>query len=184
MPVVCYLVDFINNYPFFMLLISVFKAISSIHDGNILLKKLKMNIENLEGNLWIAKKIEDSYVVSIKDQSSLKNAFTDFLNSQGISEGKITGMGNITDIILKFYNPSNKVFFDVMLNENAVASEVSGSFSKSREELIFNLEIILERENHSTLTGGLVDARISGSNTFFLFPIKSEIIKTENFNAN
>ena len=166
-----------------MLLTSVFSPTAALLKGKCY-KKIKMNIEILNGNLWTAKKIEDSYVLSVKDQSNLKNAFTDFLNSQGISEGKISGMGNISDIVLKFYNPSNKVFFDVKFNETAIASEVSGSFSKSQEELIFNLEIIIERENHITLSGGFVEARITSMNTFFIFPVKSEVIKTEIFNDN
>jgi predicted DNA-binding protein with PD1-like motif len=150
----------------------------------ILQKNYMMNIENLEGDLWIAKKIENSYVVNIKDQSSLKNAFTDFLMSQQISDGKITGMGNVNEIILRFYNPLNKEFFDVKFNEIATVSEVSGSFSKAQEKVIFNLEIVLERENHTALTGGFVDAKINGMNTFFLFPMKSEVIKTEKFTDN
>ncbi|SDR10855.1 Predicted DNA-binding protein with PD1-like DNA-binding motif [Chryseobacterium soldanellicola] len=143
-----------------------------------------MNIETLEGDLWIAKKIENSYVVSVKDQSSLKIAFTDFLHSQQISEGQITGMGNVNEIVLRFYNPSSKDFFDVKFNETATVSEVSGSFSMLQERLIFNLEIILERENHTSLTGGFVDAKINGMNSFFLFPLKTEVIKKENFTNN
>jgi hypothetical protein len=51
-----------------------------------------MNSENIKSDLWSAKKADQTYIVSIKDKSSILEALTDFVENQNIQSGQISGI--------------------------------------------------------------------------------------------
>lgn len=62
-----------------------------------------MNAQILSGTLWTAKKTDQAYIVSVKDKSSVLDALTDFVSSQKIESGQITGIGATNDATLRFF---------------------------------------------------------------------------------
>lgn len=138
-----------------------------------------MDLKFIEGNLWTARKIENTYIVCLKDFSNIMEGLTDFVVHQKIKHGKIKGIGNVTEAILGFFNPSTKKKFHIKFDAKIRLSEIFGTLSEVEGNPIFYLESILERENNTNLVGHLLDARIIGLNEFFFYPLETEIIKFE-----
>lgn len=145
-----------------------------------------MDLKFIEGNLWTARKIENTYVVCLKDFSNIMEGLTDFVVDQKIKHGKIKGLGNVNEAILSFFNPSTKRKFHIKFDAKIRLSEIFGTLSEVDGIPIFHLETTLERENHTNLVGHLLDARIVGDNEFFFYPLETKIIefKSEFFGFN
>src|SRR6185437_11560108 len=112
-----------------------------------------MNAQTLKGNHWTAKSVEGAYIVSIKDRASILGALTDFITSQKIQAGQITGIGATNEATLRFFDPASKKYVDKTFNEQ--------------------MEI-------SNLSGHLLDAKIRGAAEFFVYPINSKVVKVKN----
>lgn len=145
-----------------------------------------MEFKIFEGNLWTARKIENTYIVCLKDVSNIMDALTDFVVDQKIKRGKIKGIGNLTEAVLSFLNPSTKRKFNIRFDKKTCFSEIFGTISEVDGLPTFHLEATLERENHTNLVGHLLDAKIIGINEFFFYPLETETIqfKSEIFDFN
>jgi len=145
-----------------------------------------MDFNFFEGNLWTARKIENTYIVRLKDLSNIMEALTDFALDQEIRHGKIKGIGTVTDAVLSFFNPSTKNIFNIKFDEKVRFSNIFGNVSEVNGSPMFSLETTLERENQTTLAGHLLDARIIGINEFFFYPLETHIVqfKSEIFDFN
>lgn len=50
----------------------------------------------LSGNGWTARKANDTFIVSVADKTSITQALNDFITSQHITGGEVTGIGAVT----------------------------------------------------------------------------------------
>jgi len=158
--------------------------ILEIGDGKIFIKTIKtvniMNVNFFEGDLWTARKIENTYVVRLKNLVNIMEGLTDFVLDQKIIQGKIKGIGTLAGVTLNFFNPSKMKNFNIKFEEKISFSDIFGTISEIDGTPIFHLETTLKRENHTTLAGHLLDARIIGINEFFFYPLETEIIQFKN----
>lgn len=138
---------------------------------------------DLQGDFWAARKIEDTYIVSVKDQAGIIQALTDFIHHQGIRTGKIVGIGMVDMVALIFFDPAEKKYFTLTLHEN-MASDISGFVSSINGKPVVHLHIALERKNHIKLTGQLSEARALGTVKFFFHPLKSQVSSFKNEKPN
>lgn len=145
-----------------------------------------MNVNFFEGHLWTARKIENTYVVRLKNLANIIEGLTDFVLDQKIIHGKIKGIGTLAEVTLNFFNPSKMKNFNIKFEEKISFSDIFGTISEIDGAPIFRLETTLKRENHTTLAGHLLSARIIGINEFFFYPLETEIIqfKSEIFRLN
>ena len=65
-----------------------------------------MNAQTLQGNHWTAKSVEGAYIVSVEDRASVLGALTDFITSQKIQAGQVTGIGATNEATLRFFTPA------------------------------------------------------------------------------
>lgn len=136
-----------------------------------------MNAQNLKGNFWTARKVDNAYVVSIKDKSSILEALTDFVVSQKIQAGQVTGIGAVNEATLRFFTPATKNFVDKTFKEQMEITNISGNISEVSGKPMLHLHITLGREDYSALAGHLLDAKIRGAGEFFIYPINQKLIK-------
>ncbi len=146
----------------------------------ITLSFMIMNAQNLKGNLWTARKTDNAYIVSIKDKSSILESLTDFVVSQKIQAGQITGIGAVNEATLRFFTPATKKYVDKTFKEQMEISNISGNLSEVDEKPMLHLHITLGREDYSALAGHLLDAKIRGAGEFFIYPINQKLIKEKN----
>ncbi|MEN4760384.1 DUF296 domain-containing protein [Chryseobacterium sp. C39-AII1] len=140
-----------------------------------------MDANSFRGDFWSARKIENSYLISIKEKSSLKDALTDFIISQKITTGKIVGVGSIKDVLLRFKNPGTKKHFNVKFNAKNMTANISGSVCNIDESPILELNVTFDEE-HYAMAGDLLDAKILNKGEFFLHPLNTQIIYFNNDN--
>ena len=139
-----------------------------------------MNAQTLKGNHWTAKCVEGAYTVSIEDRASILVALTDFITSQRIQAGQITGIGATNEATLRFFDPSSKKYVDKTFNEQMEISNLSGNISEAEGKLLLHLHITLGRKDYTALAGHLLDAKIRGAGEFFVYPINSKVVKVKN----
>ncbi|MEG0928938.1 PPC domain-containing DNA-binding protein [Chryseobacterium sp.] len=138
-----------------------------------------MSTQNLKGRNWSAKKVDHVYIVSIKNQSSIIEALTDFVRSQGIQAGEVTGIGAIDEVTLRFFVPSTKRYVDKTFKEQMEVTNISGNVSVIGEEPLLHLHITLGREDYTALAGHLLDARIRGAGEFIFYPLNTRAVKSK-----
>lgn len=136
-----------------------------------------MNIEIFKGRCWIAKKVEEAYMISIKDGSSIVEALTDFVSIRKIQAGQITGIGAVSEATLRFFVPSAKSYIDKTFNEQMEVSNISGNISMVEGTPLLHLHITLGRQDYTALAGHLLDAKIRGAGEFMCYPLDTEAIK-------
>jgi len=139
-----------------------------------------MNAQTLKGNHRTAKSVEGAYVVSIEDRASVLGALTDFITSQKIQAGQITGIGATNEATLRFFDPADKKYVDKIFNEQMEISNLSGNISETEGKLLLHLHITLGRKDYAALAGHLLDAKIRGAGEFFVYPINSKVVKVKN----
>ena len=131
------------------------------------------------GKLWTAKKVGDTYIVSLKDKSSIYDALTDFINKQKIRGGQVTGIGAVNEATLRYYNPATKTFIDKTFQEQMELTSISGNVAEIAGALSVHLHVTLGRSDYTALTGHLRDAFIRGAGELFFYPLNSRIVKTK-----
>src|ERR1700752_243104 len=141
---------------------------------------ITMNAETLKGNHWTAKRVEGAYTVSIEDKASVLDALTDFISSQKIQAGQITGIGATNEATLRFFDSSSRKYVDKTFSEQMEISNLSGNISEADGKLLLHLHITLGRQDYTALAGPLLDAHVRGAAEFFVYPIASTVVKVKN----
>lgn len=147
----------------------------SIHQTLII-----MEILNLKGSLWSARKTDQIYMVSIRNKSSIVEALTHFIQSQNIQAGEVTGIGAVSEATLRFFNPDTKNYIDKTFTEQMEVTNISGNVSVIDDKPMLHLHITLGREDYTALAGHLLDAKIRGAGEFIFYPLHTKAIKTKN----
>ncbi|PWN71552.1 DNA-binding protein [Chryseobacterium phosphatilyticum] len=139
-----------------------------------------MEIQNLKGNNWLARKVNSVYIVSINNHSNVVEALTDFIQNQRIYAGEVTGIGAVSEATLRFFNPIKKNYVDKTFNEQMEISNISGNVSEIAGKQTLHLHITLGREDYTALAGHLLEAKISGAGEFIFYPLDTRMVKTKN----
>lgn len=139
-----------------------------------------MDMQNLKGNLWSARKADHAYIISIENKSSVVEALNDFIKNQNIQSGEITGIGAVSEATLRFFVPSTKKYVDKIFKEQMEVTNISGNVSMIEGKPTLHLHITLGREDYTALAGHLLDARISGAGEFIIYPLNTQVVKVKN----
>ncbi|MEY8760182.1 PPC domain-containing DNA-binding protein [Chryseobacterium tongliaoense] len=142
-----------------------------------------MEIQNYKGNNWTARKVDNTFVVSLKNGSGIIESLTDFVVSQHIQSGEVTGIGAVSEATLRFFQPSTKKYVDKTFNEQMEVSNISGNVSEIDGKPLLHLHITLGRQDYTALAGHLLDAKINGAGEFFFYPLNTKISKTKDEDA-
>ncbi|MDP9959688.1 PPC domain-containing DNA-binding protein [Chryseobacterium lathyri] len=137
-------------------------------------------MQNFKGNNWSARKVDQIYIVSVKDRASIVDALTDFVKSQNIQAGEITGIGAVNEVTLRFFKPSNKNYVDKTFNEQMEMTNISGNVSEIEGKPVLHMHVTLGREDYTALAGHLLDAKIRGAGEFIFYPLNTRIVKIKN----
>lgn len=142
-----------------------------------------MEIQNLKGNNWSARKVDHIYMVSVSNHSNIVETLTDFVQHQNIQAGEVTGIGAVSEAILRFFNPSTKNYVDKTFKEQMEVTNISGNVSEIEGKLTLHLHITLGREDYTALAGHLLEAKVQGAAEFILYPLNTRVIKRKDQEA-
>jgi len=141
-----------------------------------------MEIQNLRGNSWSARKVDSIYIVSVDNQSNIVETLTDFIRNQDIYAGEVTGIGAVSEATLRFFNPATKDYVDKTFNEQMEVTNISGNVSEIAGRQTLHLHITLGRADYTALAGHLLEAKINGAGEFIFYPLPTKVIKIKNEN--
>ncbi|MCQ9633395.1 DNA-binding protein [Chryseobacterium sp. WG14] len=139
-----------------------------------------MDIHNVKGTHWSARKVDHIYIVSLKNHSKIVETLTDFVRDQNIQAGEITGIGAVSEATLRFFNPSTKNYVDTTFKEQMEVTNISGNVAEIEEKLTLHLHITLGREDYTALAGHLLEATIQGAAEFIFYPLSTRVVKVRN----
>lgn len=139
-----------------------------------------MTAQTLKGRHWTAKKVDGAYIVSVQDKAGLLDTLTDFVVSQRIKAGQITGLGATNEATLRFYDLTTKEYVDKTFTEQMEISNLTGNISEVDGKPVLHMHITLGRSDYSAIAGHLMDAKIRGAGEFFVYPLDAKIVKVKN----
>jgi predicted DNA-binding protein with PD1-like motif len=142
-----------------------------------------MEIQNLKGNNWSARKVDHIYIVSVSNHSNIVETLTNFVQDQNIQAGEVTGIGAVSEATLRFFNPSTKNYVDKAFKEQMEVTNISGNVSEIEGKLTLHLHITLGREDYTALAGHLLEAKVQGAAEFILYPLNTRVIKRKDQEA-
>jgi uncharacterized protein len=123
--------------------------------------------------MWSARKVDDEYIVSIEDKTSIVDALTDFVTKKEITAGEISGLGAVNKAILRYFDPATKQYVDKTFSEQMEISNLVGNISVSEGEPLLHLHITLGRSDYSAIAGHLMDANVRGACELFVRPLNT-----------
>ena len=138
-----------------------------------------MEIKNLKGNNWSARKVDQIYLVSLDNRTDIVPALTDFIQQENIRAGEVTGIGAVSEATLRFFNPSTKKYVDKTFTEQMEITNISGNISEVEGKTMLHLHITLGREDYTALAGHLSDAKIQGAAEFIIYPLNTRVVKVK-----
>ncbi|AZB11407.1 DNA-binding protein [Chryseobacterium sp. G0162] len=138
-----------------------------------------MKIQNFKGNQWSARKVDQVYIVSLKNHSNIVEALVDFVQHQNIQSGEVTGIGAVSEATLRFFSFKTKKYVDKTFNEQMEVANISGNVSVIEEKPILHLHVTLGREDYTALAGHLLEAKVHGAGEFIFYPLNTRTVKTK-----
>ncbi|MCS3528993.1 PPC domain-containing DNA-binding protein [Chryseobacterium sp. JUb7] len=139
-----------------------------------------MNLQFFKGSFWSAQKIESTYIVSVNEGMSIIDGLSDFLKTQKIKNGKISGIGFMNDVSIRYFDPISQKYVDQVLNGLVELSEISGNISEMNGKPMLYLRINLHIDGYTTLTGQLLEAKVCGKAEFFMHALDSQMVNFKN----
>ncbi|MDM1555029.1 DNA-binding protein [Chryseobacterium indologenes] len=136
-----------------------------------------MERQNFKGNQWSAIKIDQIYIVSLKNHSKIVETLNDFVQNQHIQSGEVTGIGAVSEATLRFFNFTTKKYIDKTFNEQMEVANISGNVSVIESKPVLHLHITLGREDYTALAGHLLEAQIHGAGEFIFYPLNTKTVK-------
>lgn len=136
-----------------------------------------MEKQNFKGNQWSAIKIDQIYIVSLKNHSKIVETLNDFVQNQHIQSGEVTGIGAVSEATLRFFNFTTKKYIDKTFNEQMEVANISGNVSVIESKPVLHLHITLGREDYTALAGHLLEAQIHGAGEFIFYPLNTKTVK-------
>jgi len=131
-----------------------------------------------KGQLWTAKKIDNTYVLSVNDKASLVDALMDFVKQNNIKAGSITGIGAINKATLRCYNPDTQQYIDSTFKEQMEISNLTGNISTKDGAPYLHLHITLGDAHYHAFAGHLLNADIRGAGEFTVIPLNGTVERT------
>lgn len=138
-----------------------------------------MKIQNFKGNQWSARKVDQVYIVSLKNHSNIVEALIDFVQHQNLQSGEVTGIGAVSEATLRFFSFKTKKYVDKTFNEQMEVANISGNVSVIEEKPILHLHVTLGREDYTALAGHLLEAKVHGAGEFIFYPLNTRTVKTK-----
>lgn len=120
----------------------------------------------IHGTSWDAKQYGNKYVISLKNHSEIVESLTDFVKTQKIKAGKISGIGAVNSVTLRFFNPETKQYVDKTFSEQMEISNLTGNISLKDNLEYLHIHITLGNSEYNSVAGHLLNAKINGAAEF------------------
>jgi len=136
-------------------------------------------MQNTHGKGWTARQVDTTFILSIADGASLIESMTDFILSERITAGQITGIGAVNEVVLRFFDPHTKQYVDREFHEQMEIANLSGNISLVGGMPILHLHATLGRSDYTALAGHVLDAKIRWAGEFFITPLDTRVVKVK-----
>lgn len=137
----------------------------------------------VEGKEWAAKKFGSDYVLSVKTGGDPVAAITDFVRSEKISAGNISGIGAVSSATLRFFDPKTKRYVDKIFDDQMEVANLTGNIASQDGKELIHLHVTLGNDNYNALAGHLLSARLNGAGEFVVYTFPGAKIE-KTFNKN
>jgi len=103
------------------------------------------------------------YVVSIGNHEEVVGALAKFCEEMGIASGSISGIGAVSEAVLRFFEPRTKDYADKRFSEQMEIANLTGNISSMQGNVYLHLHVTLGRSDCSALAGHLLSACVNGA---------------------
>lgn len=123
----------------------------------------------------IYKRFDDKLVVRLVKGEKIVESLHEVFKKEDIKAGSISGLGAVDKLDMGFFNPTSKEYNPLIFEENMELTSLVGNVSRKDGEVYTHLHIVCGREDASTVSGHLNEARISLTAEIFVDIIDGNI---------
>lgn len=123
----------------------------------------------------IYKRFDDKLVVRLVKGEKIVESLHEVFKKEDIKAGSISGLGAVDKLDMGFFNPTSKEYNPLIFEENMELTSLVGNVSQKDGEVYTHLHIVCGREDASTVSGHLNEARISLTAEIFVDIIDGNI---------
>ncbi|MXV37100.1 DUF296 domain-containing protein [Flavobacteriaceae bacterium Ap0902] len=142
------------------------------------------DLKVIQGKTWQAKKMGSDYVLNVDFGAQLIESLEDFVRSEDIGSGEISGIGATNEATLGFYNFETQEYDTKTFQEQMEIASAIGNIAYKDDELYIHLHITLGREDFGSYAGHLLEATIHGVAEFYVRSNPFKVIKSKNEENN
>jgi len=114
--------------------------------------------------------------LSLDNHSKVMESLRAFCKEKGILSGSISGIGAVSEMTLRFFSPSTKLYEDRTFCEQMEIANLTGNISLMDGEPYLHIHITAGRSDFTTLSGHLLEAKLNGAGEFVIYDLHSHAV--------
>ncbi len=118
--------------------------------------------------MYSFKKSGGRYIVSIDNHTEIVSALSAFCDETKIRSGAISGIGAVSELTLRFFNPDTKAYEDKCFKEQMEIANLIGNISTLDGKVYLHLHVTAGRSDYSAIAGHLLSAVLNGAGEFLI----------------
>lgn len=118
--------------------------------------------------MYSYKRIGSRYIVSIDNHTEIIGALSSFCNETRILSGAISGIGAVSEMTLRFFNPDTKAYEDKCFKEQMEIANLIGNISSLDDKVYLHIHVTAGRSDYSAVAGHLLSAVLNGAGEFVI----------------
>jgi len=131
-----------------------------------------------------AKKINNGFFLRIDKDEEIISAITNFIISEKIQSGTITGIGALTEVTLGYFNRNNKQYNKQVFNGAYELLSLKGNISYANDEPILHVHCVLGDADCQTIGGHLFRGTVAVTGEIFIQTFQDKFTRKLNENFN
>ena len=138
-----------------------------------------INAQEVNG-MYSYKQIDGKYIVSVNTGEEIVKALTAFCEERKIKSGTVSGLGDINEVALRFFNPATKKYVDKVFREQMEISNLTGNISIMDGKEYLHIHITVGGADYSARAGHLLSAILNGAGEFVVEDFGEKVERTHN----
>lgn len=123
------------------------------------------------------KKIGNFYLLKIPRGGKINEAIVNFCKKEAKRGGFFIGIGAVEEAILAHYSVAKKKYSQKKIKKPLELANLTGNVCFSGKEIIVHSHATLADDKLKTISGHLVEAKVSGACEIIFFPFNQKIKK-------
>lgn len=134
--------------------------------------------DQTKSKMYEYKQFGNQYVIRLNKGAEIVKSLDEFCTEHKIILGKISGLGAINKVTMRFFNPATKKYVDKTIEKPMEITSLIGNISTQDGKTYLHLHINVAGDDYVTYGGHLLDATISATGELYVEAIDGKVERT------